>query len=177
MPYILNQAVDTGSFVPTTNVWDVSQIYEVEIGSPEFRELLVRLYQNINNIALVLNTKTTSYYLNQEFNTSNQFFNPADATQNPLNLKPSYRIAVNTGAFGAGVTTVAHGLAVNASWKWISILGAATDSVHLLGYPITFGGAAGNSIEVYVDATNININNQSGVTFTSSVVVLEYLKY
>jgi hypothetical protein len=38
------QNVTSGIFVPTTNVWDVSQIYEIDVTSPQFKELLVRLY-------------------------------------------------------------------------------------------------------------------------------------
>jgi len=51
-----------GSFVPTTNVWDPSEIYSVDVTSPRFKELLVRLYQNVNLIAVVLNTKDSGYY-------------------------------------------------------------------------------------------------------------------
>jgi nucleoside-triphosphatase THEP1 len=51
-----------GSFVQTTQVWDVDEIYSMDIKSPEFKELLVRMYQNLNDIAVVLNTKDTGYY-------------------------------------------------------------------------------------------------------------------
>ena len=46
MPYIPDQ-VNSGSYIGTTQVWDVSQIYDIEVNSPEFKELIVRLYQNI----------------------------------------------------------------------------------------------------------------------------------
>lgn len=175
MPYINNPEGNIGSYVPTTNIWDTSQIYDVEVTSPEFKELLVRLYQNINNIAVVLNTKDTAFYINNEFNFGSQFFNLVDPS--PLALRPGFRITVPTGALGAGLTTVAHNLVVTNTWHWVYIGGAATDTVNLLGYPITYGGAAGNNISVNVDATNIYINNQSGITtFTDSMIILEYLK-
>ena len=174
MAYPPNQVANTGSFVATTNVWDVSRVYEVEVNSPEFKELLVRLYQNVNNIALVLNLKDTSYYLNQEFGNSQQYYNLAKPDQ--LDLRPGFRLAVDMGALGAGVKSVNHGLSVTNTWKWMKIYGAATDSGTLVGYPIPFAGATGNNIEVTVTATQVVVNNQSGVTFTNATVILEYVK-
>ena len=40
------------SSLPTTNVWDPSQIYETEGLTEPLQELLVRLYQNLNQMAL-----------------------------------------------------------------------------------------------------------------------------
>ena len=51
MPFSL--PTSNGAYVVTTNVWDVSQLYSIDVKSPEFQELLVRLYQNVNNIANV----------------------------------------------------------------------------------------------------------------------------
>lgn len=177
MPYLNGFQANTGSFVPTTNVWDVSEIQEVDVTSQEFKELLIRLYQNLNNICLVLNSKDSAFYIQQEFNTGALFFNPGVVPQNILTYRPGFRIVVPCGALGAGLKTVPHGLAVTATWHWVYIGGAATDTVNRLGYPITYGGATGNNISVNVDATNIYINNQSGITtFTDSMIVLEYLK-
>jgi hypothetical protein len=175
MAYIPGQQINTGSYVPTTNVWDVARLYEVDINSDEFKELLVRLYQNVNNIALVLNTKSTGYYINEEFVSGKLFFNPESS--DPLQLRPGYIMAVNTGALGAGVTAIDHNIAVTDSFKWMFIYGSATDTVTIVGYPLPFSGAAGNNIEVSVTATQVLINNNSGVTFTDSQVTLEYCKY
>lgn len=175
MPYIPDQQINTGSYVPTTNVWDVSRLYEVEIGSPEFKELLVRLYQNVNNIAIALNNKVSGYYINEEFVSGKLFYNPA--SNNQLELRPGFMKTINTGALGAGVTATNHGLTVTNTWKWMAIYGAATNTGTLVGYPITFAGAAGNNIEVRVTATQVIIDNNSGVTFTDSTVTLEYVKY
>ncbi len=175
MAYIPDQQINTGSYVPTTNVWDVSRLYEVEVNSPEFKELLVRLYQNVNNIAIALNTKSTGYYINEEFVSGKLFFNPA--SNDPLLLRPGFIKTINTGALGAGITTTNHDIAVTNTFKWMFISGAATDTGTLVGYPLPFAGAAGNNIEVSVTATQVLINNNSGVTFTDSQVTLEYCKF
>ena len=44
-----------GAFVETTQIWDASQIQEMDVNSPDFKELIIRLYQNMNKIALALN--------------------------------------------------------------------------------------------------------------------------
>ena len=177
MAYIPGQQIDTGSYVPTTSVWDVSRLYEVDVNSTEFKELLVRLYQNINNIALVLNTKATGYYINQEFVSGKLFFNPGANPNDTLQLRPGFLMTVNTGALGAGVTAVNHNIAVTNTFKWMFIYGAATNTGTIVGYPLPFAGAAGNNIEVSVTATQVLINNNSGITFTDSQVTLEYCKY
>lgn len=175
MAFIPDQMIDTGSYVPTTQIWETSDITSLEVSSPEFKELLVRLYQNINTIALVLNTKVSGYFINQEFASGKLFTNPA--TNDPMAYIPGYVINILTGALGAGITAVNHGLTVTNLWKWISISGAATDSIGLVGYPITYGDPAGNNIGVTVSATQVIINNASGIAFTSSNITLEYIKY
>lgn len=175
MAYINDQQINTGSYVPTTNVWDVARLYEVDVNSDEFKELLVRLYQNVNNISLVLNTKVTGYYINEEFVSGKLFFNPTFS--GPLDLRPGFIITIDTGALGAGVTAVNHGIIVTNIFKWMFIYGAATNTGTMVGYPLPFAGAAGNNIEVSVTATQVLINNNSGITFTDSQVTLEYCKF
>jgi len=175
MAYIPDQTINTGMFVPTTNVWDISQVQEIDVNSAEFKELMVRLYQNISNIATALNKKVTGYHINQEFVNGKLYFNPNSA--NPQDYRPGFIITINTGALGAGATAINHNLAVTNTWQWMAIYGAATNTGTLIGYPLPFAGAAGNNIEVSVTSTQILINNNSGITFTDSAVTLEYVKY
>jgi hypothetical protein len=172
--YSIDQLQNTGSFVPTTNVWDVAEIYELKDVSEDFRELLVRLYQNLNLMSEVLNTKDSAYYITDQFISSQLYFNPTSTNQQ--DLRPGYREVVNTGALGAGVTTVAHNLPFVAGWQFFFINGAATDSGTVTAVPLPFAGSAGNNIQVTVTSTSVVINNQSGLTFDSSAVILEYVK-
>jgi hypothetical protein len=174
MPYIPNVPSNTGSFVSNTSVWDVSRLYEVDVNSDEFKELLVRLYQNVNNIALALNTKDTALYLLNEYATSAQYFS---VTNNQLMLRPEYRISYNVGVLNAGLNTIPHGLTIGTTWNFVDIYGAATDNVGGNYYPLPWSSAAGlTNIELKVNATNILITNNSTITFTSCIVTLEYLK-
>lgn len=175
MAYIPDQQINTGSYVPTTNIWDVGRLYQVDVNSDEFKELLVRLYQNVNNIALALNTKSTGYYINEEFVSGKLFFNPA--SNDPLQLRPGFISTIDTGALDAGITAVNHNIDVTDTFMWMFIYGAATDTVSIVGYPLPYSDVAGNNISVSVTTTQVIINNNSGVTFTNSQVTLEYCKY
>jgi len=114
MAYIPDQQINTGSFVQQTPIFDVSRLYEVEVGSPEFKELIVRLAHQTNNISLVLNNKQSGYYLLEEFITGNNYFNTTSSNQ--LLLRPEFAKTFNIGALGAGVTNTAHNLTITATW-------------------------------------------------------------
>jgi hypothetical protein len=170
---------NTGSFVPTTDVWDVSRLHEVNVNSPEFKELLVRLYQNVNNIALVLNNKVSGYNLLEEFITSKVYFpNPTIPLPTVFDLRPSYNIVVNFGAVGPGVTVVAHNIPFTTTYIVVDIKAIANKTTAPFAYyPLTWASAGGaNNIELKVDGTNITITNNSGVAFDTCYVIMEYLK-
>lgn len=169
-----DMVINQGSFVPTTYIWDVQQLYSTDVNTPEFKELLVRLYQYINNIATVLNTKDSAFYLLEQFQNSQLWFNPNSS--NPNDLRACFRNVFNIGALGAGLTTQLHNLPIDASWKLTKIQGVASNTATLTYLPLPFAGAAGNNIELSVNGTTIIINNNSGVIFTDAYVVLEFVK-
>ena len=177
--YVTSQQINTGNFIATTQVWDVQELFEIDVNSPEFKELLVRLYQYVNVIALATNNKTTGLYPLEEFVTSSQYFNPnspATYAVDSINQRPEFRRTYNIGALPIGVTTTAHGLTITNTWQFVQIYGAASDNVGFNYYPIPYADPAGDII-INVDATNINITNNTAINFTSCIVVLVYLKY
>jgi hypothetical protein len=177
--YAINQQQNTGSFVPTTNVWDVNEIYALEELSDDFKDLLVRLYQNLNLMATVLNTKDSAYYLTQQFMSGQLYYNPA--TNDPLQLRPGFRTTIDTGALAAGTTTVAHNIngatGITANYTWFFVNGAATNSTTPLGVPLPYVGTTGtDNISISVGKFDINIVNNSGLTFDRSSVTLEFVQ-
>ena len=170
-----DQLQNTGSFVPTTFILDVAQLQEVDVKSPEFKELLVRLYQNLNLMVISLNTRDAAFYLTQEFVNGQLFFGTVSNSQD--DLRPDFRTVVNTGALGPGVTTVAHNIPITNTYNFTRIYGEATDNIGFNYYPLPWASAAGvTNIELKVNNTNVVITNNSGVAFTESKVILEYLK-
>src|SRR5690606_37364445 len=95
-----NDAVQYGLFVPTTNVWDPSPIFQLP-ESEELKLLLVRLYQNLNTVSLALNLKESGYYDTQEFVTGKVLFPNPDlnsSSQTTPIWRPICRITVDFGA-------------------------------------------------------------------------------
>lgn len=174
MPFIPNQKINTGLYVGTTSVWEINKLGSADVNTEEYRLLLVRLAQNLNSYALALNAKESGYYDTQEFVTGQQFFS-TDPT-NIGKLRFSFRLVLNVGALGASTTTVPHGLAIDANWTFTRMYGTASDNIGFNYYPIPYAGAAGAYIGLVANATNVVIDNNSGVVFTSCIVVLEYLK-
>lgn len=175
--YLPRPQDDTGLFVATTDVYEMqSRIQDVDVNSEEFKLLLVRLYQNLNNIVLSLNIKDSAYYVTNQF-LNGQLFFPLVSSIND-NYRQAYRIVVNVGALAAGVTTVPHTLPIPNpnTWTFTRIYGTATDNAGNNFYPIPWVGVAGAYISLQADLTNVVIDNQSGVTFNTCLVILEFLK-
>lgn len=175
-------ATQYGSFVATSNVWDVSEIYSTEITSPEFKELLVRLYQNINNISISLNTRDAGYYDTQEFvNGQILFPNPSlnSTSSTTATFRQIYRKVINFGALpNTGTKSVAHGIICTTATTFTRIYATASDTTGLTYLPIPYADAAGiDNIQLDVDATNVNITTASDRTnYNICYVVLEYVQ-
>ena len=171
---------DAGLFVPTTNIWDVAELYETDVNSDQFKELLVRLYQNVNNIALSLNIKDSAYYTLNEF-VNGQLFFPASLASNASEpqYRQVYRLVVNFGALpNAGTKSVAHGLPVGSTWTFTRIYGCATNpSTEFIPLPYA-SPTLNQNISLNVDATNVNVTTAINYSaYTTTYIVLEYLKY
>lgn len=179
MPVESNNA-NFGAFISTTNVWDTSQLYSVDIKSPEFKELLVRLYQNVNNISTILNLKDTGYYDVQEFVNGQLFFpNPAlsSSTAQTPSYRQVYRLVVDFGALPNATTkSVAHGLTIGSGYSFTRIYGCATNpSTEFIPLPYS-SSTANNNIELNVDTTNVNVTTSIDYSaYTKTYIILEYI--
>lgn len=170
-----------GAFVPTTNIWDVSNIYSININSDDFKELLVRLYQNLNLMSVLLNGKDSGFYPLAEFITGQTYFpNPAVITNiiQAIN-RPVYRATINFGALpNTGTKSVAHGIPFASNYTVTRIYGAASDTTGLNYIPLPYASPVlANNIELKVDGTNVTvITGSNRSNFNISYIVLEYLK-
>lgn len=169
-----------GMYLPTTNVWDPSQIYSVKNIDPQLKDLLVRLYQNINNISLAVNLKDTAYYVEQEIINSHQFFTTVTSGgSSNQNYRQVYRKVINFGALpNTATTSVAHGISFDANYSITRVYGAATDPVGFTYLPLPYAHpTAANNIALDLDATNVNITTGSNRTaYTKCYIIVEFLK-
>lgn len=171
-----------GAFVTTTNIWDIQQLQSVDVTSPQFKELLVKLYQNVNNIALVLNIKDTGMYQLSEFVNGQLLFpNPANTSLTaaaPAN-RQIIRKVINFGALpAAGTKSVAHGITCTTKTTFTRIYATASDTTGFNYIPIPYASPVlANNIEINVDATNVNITTGSNRTnFNITYVILEFVQ-
>lgn len=174
-----------GSFVPTTNVWDVTQIYQTEVTSPEFKELLVRLYQNLNAMSLSLNTRDAGYYVQEEF-VCGQIYYPNPANTSTTGTKPAgaeyrqvFRKVISFGALPNTTTkSVAHNIITTSGFTFTRIYATASDTATPMYIPIPFASStAADIISLDVNGTHVNITTASDKTaYTITYVVLEYIK-
>lgn len=171
-----------GAFVPTTNIWDVGQLQDVDVNSPEFKELLVRLYQNLNLMALVLNVKDTGYYVTNELVNGQLFFpnpNLNSTTTSTATFRQAFRILVNFGVLpNTGTKSIPHNIPILPTTTFTRIYATASDNTGNNFIPIPYASASGTSnIELSVNATDVTITTASNRSnFTTCYVVLEFLK-
>lgn len=173
----------TGSYIPSSQVWDVSAIYALEEVSPQLKELLVRMYQNLNNMAVNVNLKDIGYYPTTEF-VCGQLYFPQPLNNSANNAYPSYRqvnrVVINFGALPNTTTiSVPHNIYVTAMTSFTRIYGAASDPTnnHYVPIPYSSCTAVADNIEINCDANNVNIITGSDrSTYTVCYVVLEFLQ-
>ena len=173
-----------GQFVPTNYIWDVQQLQELDVKSPEFKELLVRLYQNIGQMALALNDKDTGLYDTIEtINGQKYFQNPnfSSATAQVPTLRQVFRkvIFYTTALPNIGSATIPHFIVCTPATTFTRIYGVANDPVGFSYLPLPYSSISSlaNNIELQVDATNVTITTDSNMSaYTVTYVVLEYLQ-
>ena len=169
----------SGSFIPTTFIFDAALLQEMDINSDEFKELLIRLYQNLNRMALSLNVKTSGYYPLNQFVTSDLYFpSTASTGLTPVTYRPVTRVVINFGILpNAGTKSVLHGITVTNATSFTRIYGTATDPVGHNYIPLPYASPTlVNNIELKVDATNVTvITGIDRTAFTITYIVLEFL--
>lgn len=177
------QSGQFGAYVPLTYIWDTQQLVDVDVTKPEFKELLIRLYQNLNVMANVLNVKDSGYYFtNQEFVNGQQYFpnpNNNSSTMSAPIPRQVFRVVINFGALPNATTqSVAHGITCNANTTFTRIYGCATNpSTEYIPLPYSSATSVNDNIELYVDTTNVNVKTAANYsTYTVTYIIVEYLK-
>lgn len=159
-----------GAFIPTTQVWSVS---EIDTQSQAFKELFVRLHQNINSIAMLLNLKDTGQYSPQEMVCGQQY---------KFGDKPKqvFRKVINFGALpNTASKTSAHGISITTDYIFTRIYGVASDTTSKNYIPLPYASVTdADNVELKVDGTNITITTGKDRTaFDTTYVILEFCKF
>ena len=162
--------------LPTSEIYDVSEISSMDVKSEEFKELIIRLVMNANRQNLAINGKDTGIYDVLETITGQSYF-PAP-TRNTQ--RGGYRKCFKD--FGAlpnnAAKTIAHGLTLTAELMitdmWAIACDPATNTYLKLPYA---SPTLVNNIELNITGANIVVTTGSDRTaFTKTYIVIEYLK-
>lgn len=174
-----------GYFLPTTQSWDSTELYEADVNSKKFKELIVRMSQNLGLMAQQVNQKSSGVYDTQEFASGDTFFpSPSNSSAGSTFAapRPVFRKVINMLPTGnlpnAGTLTVAHGLTLPSNFIGVELRGTATNSSGTSMIPLPYASpTAANNIELSLDATNVYIITGSDRTsYTRCYVVIEFLK-
>ncbi len=170
-----------GAFVPSTFIWDVQQLQQADLNSPEFKELLVRLYQNLNLMCNVLNIKDSGKYPLTQFVNGQLFFpNPTNSSQSAAYPaeRQVFRKVINFGALPDTATKfLPHGITVNALTTFTRIYATASDTTGFTYIPIPYASSTdANEIEIHVDATRVFITTLANYSnYNITYVILEWI--
>lgn len=172
-----------GQFIGTTQLYDISR------HSIDSKEFVTHLRNNLNIISLMLNTKTSGLYVEEEIISGELFFpdySRVDSnTSAPPQLRQGSRKTIQTGTLpNTGTITIAHNIvfpptAGNTTAIMMVLGGCATDPVNRQFIPLPFSSPVlAENIKVYANNTHVVITTGSNRTsFTQSQVVLGYIKY
>lgn len=173
----IDEINNTGLFVPTNFLWDINLLQDTKLDSPEFKELLIRLYQNINSMCIALNLKDSGYYVQQEFLNGQLLFpNPTDPL---LQDRQIFRMVVNFGTLPNNTSiSVPHNIEVDGSYSFTRIYGSSSDPINLNFIPLPYASSNGtDNIQLDVDATNVTLTTTIDYSaYTITYIVLEYVK-
>ena len=173
----MSNPAQVGSFIPQNNIWDVSQIYATEGISPQLQELLVRMYQNLNMMAINVNIKTSGYYDTTDFVDGSLWF-PNPLYNSTTTSFPSYRQELRKiiylNSLPPGITAVNHNIVANASLSFTDLRGTANDTIGF-NYRSFCCSGAGVDISITANATQVTLTNNTAITFNVVYVRLEWL--
>lgn len=165
-----------GDFVPTTQSYDISLIYQTSPNSPNFKEFIVELYNNYTQLALPLNRKETGLYPLQEFVTGEQLFARSSAGLE-LESRGVFKRTFFISSIGSGATvTTALDSTVTAQYQFITAYGMSTDASAGSHKPIPYIAGGGAYVRLECNNTQIIVENQSGAVLNNVVLVIKFTK-
>ena len=171
---------EIGVFLPTTQVWDSANIQETNVQSSEFKELVIKLYENNNEMAQIINLKDTGIYDINEFVCGQTFFPTVDSsTSKRTAFRQVYRKVINVGALlDTEAKSVAHSLVITDNVIVTRVYGASTDTTGHTYIPLPYSSPTlVDNIELSLDATNVIVTTgKDRKAYDTTYVVVEYLR-
>lgn len=154
-----------GQFIPTTQIRSTRELFDFA-----------------NNVSVILNTKDSGWYVQEEFMNGQVFF-PDPSTRNQNNTEIFYRQVfrkvINFGTLPNNATKrVAHNIDITDNVTFTRIYGTANDPASHIYRPLPYvGDSSSENIELNVDGSDVIVRTGGNQTaYTIVYIILEYLK-
>ena len=149
----------------------------------EWKDARPFIVEQLKRIATAINIREIGWFLDQEVLSGKAFIPGMNAASFGATSQIYRQVLRKVIIFGAlpNATTksVAHGITFDANFRLVFMGAYATDPVGLTAVPIPYvdPSTLANGIELYIDATNVNIKTAANWTnYTICYVTIEYLQ-
>jgi len=179
-----------GAYLPSTQVWDTSEVESAEGVNDPTKELVIRMYQKLADMATMINYKETGLYPTQEFVCSKKYFANETLTSTS-GRTPKLREVIRktlpwldevTGTSAlpnAALGNMKHVLTFDANTVLVGLTAACTDPTHRVYMTLPYVSCAKGTIAIWANATDVFIEccGFDGTDFTINNIVIEYIKF
>ena len=177
----INSQANFGSFVPSTFIWQMQEAQSLQI-DPGLKQLLVKLYQNLNLMQIALNQREFANYSESEVLNGQTYF-PTPGLNSLSSTQPEdrqvFRKVINFGPLPNATTqTVPHDIDIDSGYSFTRIYGTSTNSNQTVFIPLPFPSPTLNQIvKLQITDTDVSITTDIDYTdYVNTYIVLEYLK-
>lgn len=164
---------DDGNYIPTTPRLDASNFNEL-------KALVTQLYEQLNYVALAVNSKSNGVYDDQETFAGKKILRneTSQDASSPL-YNEVYHKYIDFGALPNATTkNVAHNIKTGIGLTLFALYGGATDPTGTFSYlPLPYASPVlADNIEVWADGTNVYVKTGKNRTaYTRCKIVIEYI--
>ena len=177
-----------GVYIPTTEIWNTSEVEQAKIENAALKQLLVNMYMKLNRMATSIEAREFGAYpLDETMNGQKWFADPDlnSTTATTAAQRQAFRKVIIMPPLpsaippATAVISVAHGISVTANTFFTRLWAMAHNPTinSFLPIPYAFPQLTEQSMYIDADLTSVHIRtgtNRAG--YTEVIAVIEYLQ-
>lgn len=177
-----------GVYIPTTEIWNTSEVEQARIENAALKQLLVNMYMKLNRMATSIEAREFGGYpLDETLNGQKWFANPAlnSTTTTTAAQRQDFRKVIimpglpNAVPPATAVIQAPHGINVTSKTFFTRLWAMAHDPTNNLFKPIPYAFPQNTAEDMYIDADATNVFIRVGTdrsSFTEVIAIIEYLQ-
>ena len=180
----------SSNFIPTSQIWDVSEILSNNTISPEMKKVFVKMYQKLSEMAMAVNNRESGVHDTQEHVCGKLYFPKPGLTsasgQTPVQRGVIRKDFIWSDALGvskslpnAAQDTMAHGITFDANTILVDIWAVASDHTHGMYIRIPHVDCKLGTIGIWATNSDIVIDccGFDGTDYTDVYVGIEFIRF